>query len=51
MTILSSEYSKLVVIEIVEGKEKTLLEITDASETPVTTSENVQVILTPKTND
>ncbi|WP_156476051.1 hypothetical protein [Sporosarcina psychrophila] len=48
MPILSNEYSKLIVKEVVDGKEKILLEITDVSETPVTSNENIIVQLTPK---
>ena len=50
MKILSNEFSKLIVKEIINAEEKVLLEITDDSEKPVTSSGNIQVSLTPREN-
>ena len=50
MTILSNEYSRLTVKQVVDGKEITLLEVTDASDTPVTANKDILVYLTPSTD-
>lgn len=48
MQILSEGYSKLVVKEVIEGKESILLEITDDPNTPVISRGDIKVHLIPK---